>query len=398
MIAFRPSLRHILLVIVGICVVAVIATLICLVAIPRTSESVVKNTTLNEAIAPDPALEYGNFKILLAGTTFWGRNTNKMARASDLGIKYPFSGLHTLGRDAYDAWIAGLECPITENGHTDYNENTLLKFNCDPDYLSEAAKWFTALSLGNNHVDNWGAEGFATTKQNLSSSGIQYFGHYDYKNTTEICAPVIVPARLIYDDGTERDINFPVGFCGIHGVFGVPSESALQEIKLFSAILPTIVMPHMGAEYKPSADAIRSNLYRKLIDYGAEMVIGDHPHWIQNTEAYKSRLIVYSMGNFMFDQLWSSEVVRSAAISANAKLDPDVDFDIWDALAADCLIDRINCLENIKTADLKKPLITWDFAFLGTTSAATRITRLANPAEQAAIGERLNWSATLKDL
>ena len=67
-------------------------------------------------------------KWLFAGTTFWGRRTNKNARASELGVKYPFSQLDTLSPEKYDAWIAGLECPVTNNGHNDVEENTIFKF------------------------------------------------------------------------------------------------------------------------------------------------------------------------------------------------------------------------------------------------------------------------------
>ncbi|MDR3298319.1 MAG: CapA family protein [Candidatus Nomurabacteria bacterium] len=380
-------------------IILVVVAGVCLTTIPRISKNIVGSMAESPG-TPDsnPTPESGQTKLLLAGTTFWGRNTNKMARASNLGVKYPFSGLYTLDRGEYDAWIAGLECPLTLNGHTDYNENTLLKFNCDPDYLPEAAKWFTALSLGNNHTDNWGTAGFATTKEYLQDSNVQYFGHYDYKNTQEICSPIIVPSRVNYSDGTERILQIPIGFCGLHGVFGIPTEAAFQEIRKISQILPTIVMPHMGKEYEPEADALRTNLYHKMIDYGADMVIGDHPHWIQNAEAYKGKLIVYSMGNFMFDQLWSAEVVRSAAISAAATFDETVDYEAWDEISEGCLKHRSTCLNEITNTNLPRLQPSWSFNYRGTTTASTRITRLADPVEQTAIGNRLNWVNTMKNL
>ena len=108
---------------------------------------------------PDPVAINAKMKIMLAGTTFWGRRTNQLARASDLGVKYPFSKLSTLNRDSYDAWIGGLECPLVQkegNVHNYAEENSIFKFNCDPDYLTEAKKYFTAFLLGNNHTDNQG--------------------------------------------------------------------------------------------------------------------------------------------------------------------------------------------------------------------------------------------------
>ena len=392
----RRKLAWLPIIAVGVALLAGIGILIFFL-IPKSSEETISQTEIPQS-NPDPVPTEGNMRLLFAGTTFWGRNTNKMARASDLGVKYPFSELDTLNRSDYDAWIAGLECPITDKGHTDYNENTLLLFNCDPDYLPEASKWFTAFSLGNNHTDNMGTDGFVTTKTYLDKAGIQYFGHYDYRNTNQICQPIVLPMRLAYSDGSEKDYKIPIGLCGIHGVFGVPTEASLQVVKEYSRLMPTIVMPHMGAEYKAESDTLRQNIYRKLIDYGADMVIGDHPHWIQNTEAYKGKLIVYSMGNFMFDQLWSAETSRSATIEAQATFEKEQNFEGWAELGEACIDDRDTCLATIKSANLSRLNPSWNFDYHGTISTTTRIPRLAGPAEQTAIGTRLDWANTIKNL
>lgn len=389
----------ILSVVGGVLLVGLVTTLVLSFS-SRLDTAVVdepRNDPEPEPPAPDPVAVSGEMKLLMAGTTFWGRRTNKLARAGELGVKYPFSQLDTLNREAYDAWIAGLECPITDRGHNYAEENTIFKFNCDPDYLDEAKNWFTAFLLGNNHTDNQGPEGFEATKAYLSAAGIQYFGHYDRNSGTENCGVVVLPLRAKYDDGSETKISMPLAFCSAHGVYGIPSEAAFLNIKRHAEILPTIAMPHMGAEYQSSADALRTNLYRKMIDYGAEMVIADHPHWIQNTEAYNGRLIAYSMGNFMFDQ-GTAETVRSAAIEVTASVDKSFDFSAWDALGVACLADKSTCLDGITAAGLEKPQINWTFGYKGTTSAGDTITRLAPEAEQISIGERLNWAATLSGL
>ena len=364
-------------------------------------------------IEPEPVVVDANTRLLFAGTTFWGRRTDQLARNSELGISYPFSQLNTLNRENYDAWIAGLECPITDNGHNYNEENTIFKFNCDPDYLSEAKKYFTAFLLGNNHTDNQGGGiGLTTTRNYLDANGIQYFGTPKYSGVVESelardvaeasnCAVIIIPLNLSYDNGEVKQIKMPFGFCSAHGVFGIPGNDYVENIKEYATFLPTIVMPHMGAEYQPSHDELRQNLFRRFIDYaGAESVIADHPHWIQDAEAYNDRLIVYSMGNFMFDQYWGGENSRSATIEANANFVIDeVDFESWDVLSEACLEDKINCLVNIKAASLPKPTIKWTYDYHATTSEGDCITRLANEAEQFSVGERLRWAeipATLK--
>ena len=154
----------------------------------------------------------------------------------------------------------------------------------------------------------------------------------------------------------------------------------------------------MGKEYQSSADQLRTNLFHKMIDYGADMVLADHPHWIQNSEAYEGKLIVYSMGNFMFDQS-AKETTRSAAIDITANFGSDIDYEAWNKLGESCLADRANCFENIKAAKLPKISVNWsNFDFHGTTSAGDSQTRLASDAEQAEIRQRLNWNVTLAGL
>ncbi|MDO4759903.1 MAG: CapA family protein [Candidatus Saccharibacteria bacterium] len=337
-------------------------------------------------------------RILFAGTTFWGRRTNTLARASELGVEYPFAKLNTLERDKYQAWIANLECPVTENDHTEYEEEALLVFNCHIDYLEEAAKYFSAFSLATNHADNWGEEGIVETKENLDEVGIQYFGHYRYDNSTENCGIVVVPVEAQLSNGQVYEYNIPIGFCGAHGVFGIPTAEAFDNIEHYASVLPTIVMPHMGVEYENSADELRQNLYRAMIDRGADMVLADHPHHVQNAEAYNGHLIAYSLGNFMFDQQFD-ETVYSAAIDATAVFDPDTDFEAWDKLGSICLKQHGDCIDDIIESGLPRLSLTWtNYDFVATTDAGDIQTRLGDDADRAFVGRRLNWDSVVSNL
>ena len=399
------SVGKIIIIILGIAVVAG-ATCGVLVAINSGSKQPESTAESEPEPEPDPVATAAKMRIMYAGTTFWGRRTNTMARESQLGVKYPFSQLDTLDRKNYDAWIGGLECPVTDNGHNKAEEENIFKFNCDPDYLPEAAKYFTAFGLGNNHSDNQGGGvGLTTTRKYLDQNKIQYFGTPKYTGTASSelardtaeatnCDIVVLPINVTYDNEETKKIQMPFGFCSAHGVFGVPAEDYLQNMKTYSTVVPTIAMPHMGAEYKSVHDTLRQNLYHKMIDYGVDAVIADHPHWSQDAEAYKGKLIIYSMGNFMFDQVFNKEVVRSAAIEANAKINiADVDFDKWNELGEGCLKDKKTCFTNIQNAKLPRLQVTWTYDYHATTSADTRITRLASAAEQADMGVRLKWSA-----
>jgi poly-gamma-glutamate synthesis protein (capsule biosynthesis protein) len=72
---------------------------------------------------------------------------------------------------------------------------------------------------------------------------------------------------------------------------------------------------HWGKEYERQPMADRGvptpddpvNIGHESIDWGADIVIGNHPHWYQGVEVYHGKLITYAHGNFIFDQMWSEE-------------------------------------------------------------------------------------------
>lgn len=363
------------------------------------------NTSRPETVAhspepaepPMPLPETATSRILFAGTVFWSRDIHTAAQNSGNPYEFPFERLAELNRENYEAWIGNLECPVTENDKTAYEEASLLEFNCRPEYLPAASKYFTAFSLGTNHVDNWGEEGIVSTKNNLATNNIQYFGHYRYDNSEENCNIIIVPIKIALDNGETTESKMPLGFCSAHGVFGIPTETAKENIANYAKYVPTIVMPHMGAEYEPSADTLRENLFRDMIDRGAEMVIADHPHWIQNSESYNGKLIVYSMGNFLFDQQ-TSETNRGVAIDVTAIFDKNTDFGAWNEISEICLEKSGNCLEDIKSSGLEKYSISWtNYDAIGVKDDGFQ-THLADESEQAAIKTRLNWQTTLSNL
>lgn len=355
----------------------------------------IETPELPEIVIPQP--ESATSRLLFAGTTFWGRRTHTAAQKTENPYEFPFARLSEFGRENYQAWIGNLECPVTEIDKTTYQEETLLEFNCRPEYLPEAAKYFTAFSIGTNHTDNNGEEGIELTKQNLKANNIQYFGHYRYDNAEENCNIVIIPINILLDNGETTESKMPLGLCSAHGVFGIPTEAARENIARYAKYVPTIVMPHMGVEYQASADELRTNLFRDMIDHGADMVLADHPHWIQNSESYNGKLIVYSMGNFMFDQQ-ATETNRGVAIDVTATFDKNTDFEAWNEISELCLEKDGNCLEEIQASGLEKYSLSWtNYNAIGTSDDGYQ-THLASEAEQASIEARLNWEATKANL
>ena len=152
-------------------------------------------------------------------------------------------------------------------------------------------------NLANNHLSNYGAQGISATDQLLQSHGILTSG--------------LGPVAVI----NVRGIKF--GFIGFNGVGRAIDQTALKAgiARARQQADIVVVQFHWGKEYErqplpdpnvPTPDD-PVNIGHLAIDWGADIVIGNHPHWYEGVEVYKGKLITYSHGNFVFDQMWSEE-------------------------------------------------------------------------------------------
>jgi gamma-polyglutamate biosynthesis protein CapA len=82
-----------------------------------------------------------------------------------------------------------------------------------------------------------------------------------------------------------------------------------------------IVAFHFGEEYKTKHNTRQETLAHKAIDDGAKIIIGSHPHVIEDTEVYKNGFIAYSLGNFIFDQSWSAPTMRGMLLEIKLNRD-----------------------------------------------------------------------------
>jgi len=151
-------------------------------------------------------------------------------------------------------------------------------------------------NLANNHLTNFGPAGTNETQILLSKHGIGMSG------------------LGLYEIRDIRGIKF--AFLGFNGVGTHIDRAELKrEIDLVRPKADVVVVSfHWGKEYEllpVAAAGIAPDNPREIghlaIDDGADLVIGNHPHWVQPVEIYKDRLITYAHGNFIFDQMWSQE-------------------------------------------------------------------------------------------
>jgi hypothetical protein len=331
------------------------------------------------------------------GDVFWGRYVDDWSMASELKYAYPFSGLNSFEKTQYDAWIADLECPITSTYLDSKTQDSTLSFSCKEEYTVEAAKWFTAFTLANNHTNNMEkVNGLQQTRTALDTHGIQYFGHFDSTQNTDTCEVVSLPAKIVYQESTELGA-LPVALCGLHNVFKLPTEQDIAVIGEYAKYFPTIVMPHQGSEYTYSADGLQQAYSRRYIDLGADAVIGGHVHSVQNTESYKKKLIVYSMGNFIFDQQFSPQVREGVAPNIVFTFPYTENLAKYAELGASCKQFKDACLAKAKKQLLTKPDFTMQYDFIPTDNSG-KLAKKGTPELKTKLKKIMNWDETLKGL
>lgn len=151
------------------------------------------------------------------------------------------------------------------------------------------------VSLANNHAGNYGVEGVENTISVLQENGIDVTGVSGpvYKNIKGIRF-----AFLGYNDITSPQP-------GISNVNENRITKEIIEAKQNSDLV--IITFHWGVEYRSQPDERQKYLAHFAIDKGADLIVSNHPHWIQPLEIYKNKIIMYAHGNFIFDQMWSKE-------------------------------------------------------------------------------------------
>jgi len=266
--------------------------------IPQSRDNIdnVVQKTLNDNSFTKTTEEDGK-TILFVGDIMLDRNVEVFMGRN--GVNYPFSEIKE-EIIAYDISVGNLEGPIVYKPIEFARES--LMFNFIPE-TADALNWagFDVLTLSNNHTQNRGAQGLRETKEILTKAGIDYVGD-----------PVTCSDETVFKkDGvvfTVFNKTFPQN-C---------SDDKISEmVKVVRSANPNdflIAILHWGNEYQPLNSSTQETLAHNIIDSGADLVIGHHPHVVQNIEIYKNKAIFYSLGNFIFDQYFSKETQEGLAV------------------------------------------------------------------------------------
>ncbi len=267
------------------------------------------------ASAPVPAyaphlsgiFEERPIRVLFVGDIMLDRNVARTI--STEGAEVLFASTSALLRDA-DLRVGNLEGSITTQASIAQQNNKILRFTFDPVQTKAALGplHFDALSLANNHTLDFGESGYSETRLQVATlndtASTQSFGHPLNKNSYLSTHLEVRGKRFC--------------FVGYHALFTATTTAVVSEIvSLRDMCWRVIVFAHWGEEYETSSNRAQRLAAHQFINAGADLVIGAHPHVVQERETYQGKAIFYSLGNFMFDQNFSVETTRSLAVRAD---------------------------------------------------------------------------------
>lgn len=229
-------------------------------------------------------------------------------------FSWPFRQVAEIFSQA-DLAVVNLESPFTYGG--DHLVLTgSFSFNADPQAIQGLRlAGLDLVSLANNHLGNQGKQGMKDTFDLLGKNQIAYAGaglDFDGAHQGKILeAKGVKFGFLAY--AYPEDLYLATATApGIANLDIVQAQEDIAALKKQVDVI--VVLMHAGVEYVDRPNAQQQRFARAVIDSGADLVIGHHPHWVQNWEIYDGKLILYSLGNLVFDQMWSQET-REGAIA-----------------------------------------------------------------------------------
>ena len=223
----------------------------------------------------------------------------------------PLAGFANLFAQA-DIRVANLECVVATTGSAGAKNYT---FRAHPRVLPVLKRHLDGVTLANNHSGDYGREAFAEMLGLLRQAGLAQAG--GGMNLTEAHTPWIVERQGLRIALLSYNEFMPRSFEADHDAPGTAwseDEQVVHDIRRARSVhRADLVIPfmHWGWENERTANARQRQLARKMIDAGADAVIGGHPHVTQDIEHYRGRPIVYSVGNFVMKET-DNEAQRQA--------------------------------------------------------------------------------------
>jgi poly-gamma-glutamate capsule biosynthesis protein CapA/YwtB (metallophosphatase superfamily) len=293
---------------------------------PRTTPSVSPTPTLTPTPtpAPEPPTE---ISLTVVGDIMLSRGV----AAAHTDPTTTLRGLQPLLRRA-DVTVGNLESTLSTDGAPTQGDDS---FGASPEVLTGLRRaGFDVLSLANNHTGDYGEAALVQTVRAFDGSGITQFGAG--RDLAQASEPAIV----------ERD-GVTVGFLGFNAIGETPQAGPAQPGALSVRMPPrtgpldrddlrhvlrairqldtrvdaVVVLPHWGTQYTHVPEPIQHTVGRRLVDAGADLVVGGHPHWVQGLERHRGVTIAHSLGNAVFDMDFMDQTMEGVVLTATVSAD-----------------------------------------------------------------------------
>ncbi len=277
------------------------------IVLSDTDKSNQSQNTISSAINSTPT-DNNEATMVFVGDIMLSRGVGKIM-AEQNNWFYPFEHVREYLQKA-DLVFGNLEGPISGRGK---NQGSMYSFNMDPYAIQGLTdSHVSVLSVANNHIFDYGRAAFLDTLAVLHLSGIDPVG--GGVNFEDAHRPLVRDVK-----GTK------VAFLGYTNLLprswgekdSVPATSYLdeeimkQDIETAKTLADIVVVSfHWGDEYHTKHNPWQERIAHEAINAGASLVVGHHPHVIEEVEEYNGGYIAYSLGNFIFDQNFSEDTSK----------------------------------------------------------------------------------------
>lgn len=254
------------------------------------------------------------FRMIFVGDIMLSRSVGERIKKTR-DYRYPFLNVADFLNNAAIT-VGNLEGPISDRGR---DMGSKYSFRADPkvvqglDYAG-----FKVLSVANNHIWDYGPDAFSDTLRHLRDAGMDYVGGgYDFEQAHGGVIKEVNGTKIAFLSYTDL-LPKSASATNQPGVAYLDMVQMAKDIGAKKREADLVVVSfHFGEEYKTTHNLKQAQIARTAIDAGASLVIGHHPHVVEDVERYKGGYIAYSLGNFVFDQNFSERTMNGLALVVN---------------------------------------------------------------------------------
>ncbi|CAH0289663.1 Capsule biosynthesis protein CapA [Peribacillus sp. Bi96] len=249
--------------------------------------------------------------MTMVGDVMMGRNVEEVTEKHGYDYLFRYMKPYFAASD----YVSGnYEHPALKDGVSNYKEaDTAIRLNSNKSGVKAVKDaGFSVMTLANNHMMDFEERGLLDTIDEFKNADMDYVGVGS--NTADAKASIdyadvngLRVATLGFTDVYKKDAvpkNDQAGLLNANPDLLFEMIGKARDAEQGNADLVVVNM-HWGQEYSSSATSRQTDLAKAVIDAGADIIIGHHPHVLQSFDVYKDGIIFYSLGNFIFDQGWT---------------------------------------------------------------------------------------------